>query len=163
MKNSFVFAFRGLCYCIKNERNFRFHMVTAFYVLLAAFVTRLEAAEWIALLICISAVIGAEMLNTAIEELCNTLHPGRSDGIGHVKDMTAGAVLFFAVASAVVGGIIFFNEEKIMRTAAFAGSHIFLSILILISVPFAALFVFRRNGHDHKISHDHHRRAAKRR
>jgi undecaprenol kinase len=163
MKNSFACAFKGLLFCLKRERNFRFHFAAAFYVLLAAVVTRLNAAEWMAILLCIAAVIGAELLNTAVEELCNTLHPGRSDGIGRVKDMTAGAVLLFALASAAVGGIIFFNEEKIMRTVTFVNGHIILSILILITVPLMALFVFRRNSHDHKISNDHHRGTAERR
>jgi diacylglycerol kinase (ATP) len=163
MKQSFIFAFKGVLACVKSERNFRFHMAFAFYVLIAAIVTQLTETEWLLILICIGAVMGAEIFNTAIEKLCDTLHPNWSKGIGMVKDMTAGAVLMFAVSSAAIGGIIFFNSDKIMRAVSFARGHIALSVLIIISLPAAVFLVFRRYGNDNKSSHDYDSRTPKRR
>ena len=163
MKQSFKFAFKGALSCIKTERNFRIHLAVAFYVLLASIVTKLTETEWVLVLICIGAVLGAEIFNTAVEKLCDTLHPQWNAGIGLVKDMTAGAVLMFAISSAAIGGIIFFNSEKITRTVSFIQQHIVLSVLIVISLPVAVFLVFRRYGNDNKISHDHNSRTPERR
>lgn len=163
MKKSFAFAFKGVASCVMTERNFRFHLAVAFYVIIAGAVAGLTETEWILVAVCIGAVTGSEMLNTAIEKLCDTLHPGKNNGIGLVKDITAGAVLMFALASAVIGGIIFFNADKLSKLAAFALAHIPLSVLILASVPLNTYLVFRRYGNDKKNRHDYNRRSAQRR
>lgn len=163
MKKSFAFAFKGALSCIKTERNFRIHLACAFYVLIASAVTRLTEIEWVLVLICIGAVTGAEIFNTAIEKLCDTLHPEWNTGIGVVKDMTAGAVLMFAVSSAAIGAIIFFNSEKLERAVAFFTAHPVLAVLIAATVPLAVFLIFRRYGNDNKISHDHNSRTPERR
>jgi diacylglycerol kinase len=163
VKKSFADAFRGVLSCVKTERNFRFHLAAAFYVVIAAAVTGLSAAEWALALLCIAAVTGAELFNTAIEKLCDTLQPDWHPGIGRVKDIAAGAVLMFAAVSAVVGGIIFFNTEKLSKIAGFASAHTALAVLILASVPLAGFLIFRRYGNDKKDSHDHNRRPSERR
>ena len=163
MKNSFAFAFAGISFCLKSERNFRFHLAFAVYVIIAAAVTGASLTEWMLIAVCIGAVTGAEIFNSAIEKLCDTLHPDKSSGIGRAKDLAAGGVLTLAVASAAVGGMIFFNAEKLTRLAAFAASHTVLFVLVLATVPVAAFLVFRRYGNDQKDSHDHDRRAAQRR
>lgn len=163
MKQSFVFAFKGALFCIKTEKNFRIHLAVAFYVLLASIVTQLSEIEWILVLICIGAVTGAEIFNTALEQLCDTLHPSWNKGIGLVKDMTAGAVLMFAISSAAIGGIIFFNNDKLTKMVSFANDHIVLSILIIVSLPVAVYLVFRRYGNDNKINNDHNSRTPERR
>ena len=163
MKSSFVYAFKGIGACARTERNFRFHLAVALYVLIAAAVTGATETEWLLILACIGAVTGAELLNTAIEKLCDTVHPGKNSGIARVKDMTAGGVLMLAAASAVVGGIIFFNGEKISKMADFAASHTILFVLILATVPVALYLIFRRYGNDQKNSNDHNRRTSERR
>lgn len=122
----------------------RIHISVAFYVLLAAIVTKLNAAEWIAVLICIAMVMGTELINTSVESICDALHPGYSEKIGAAKDLAAGAVLGCAVISAVIGGIIFFNVEKVMRAVSFAQEHVVLAAAILLTVPVLTNFVFRR-------------------
>jgi diacylglycerol kinase len=163
MKRSFLFAFRGILACMRAERNFRIHLAASFYVLLASAVARLSAVEWALVLLCIGAVTGAELFNTALEKLCDTLHPARNTGIGMAKDFAAAAVLMTAAASAVVGGIIFFNNEKLTRAVSFVKDHTVLSILIVISLPVAAFLVFRRYGNDKKNSHDHNSGTSERR
>lgn len=143
MKNSFICAFRGVWASMKNERNMRIHMAVAFYVLLAAVVTHVTRVESICLMICIALVIGAELLNTAMENICDVIHPDYSNGVGKAKDIAAGAVLVCALISAAVGVIIFFNRERIGRAADFAQNNIVLSIIIVLSVPVAAFLVFR--------------------
>lgn len=52
-------------------------------------------------------VIAAELINTAIEELTDLLSPNYHKKAGYAKDASAGAVLILAIASAIVGSMIF--------------------------------------------------------
>ena len=163
MKKSFSFAIKGLVSCVRTERNFRIHLVTAFYVTVFSLIMQLTRAEWVAVTLCIGAVMGAEIFNTSIEKLCDALHPQRNEIIGLVKDMTAGGVLMFAAASAVIGAVVFIDGEKWRRLLTFIQIKPVLTILVAISVPFALFFIFRRFKNDNKNSHDNDSRAAERR
>lgn len=132
--NSFRFAFRGVADTIKNERNMRVHGCFAFYVVIAGLVTHISAFEWISVAICIGLVMSLECFNTAVEALCDTICPEKAEGIRITKDASAGAVLCAAIASTIVGGVIFFNEKKISAAAEFFKSNTTLSILILLTL-----------------------------
>ena len=163
MKKSFAAAFKGIFSCVRTERNFRFHLLVAFYVLLCAAITEATVTEWQLLLVCIGAVTSAELFNTALEALCDTVHPDRSSGIRLVKDMAAGGVLILALLSSVIGGLIFFNEDKVSKLFAFTFSHVTLTLLIIATLPLGVFLVFRRYGNDKKDRHDHNRRTSERR
>jgi diacylglycerol kinase (ATP) len=162
MKNSFKFAFRGFWSCLKTERNLRFHLGVTFYVIVGGLILRLPLSEWLAVFICAGAVLSAELFNTALEKLCDALHPGRSPAIGLVKDITAGAVLMLAVTSAVVGVLVFFRADQLTRLLAFVRENTLLSAVILLTVPINLYLVFRSYAND-KISRHHHRRTSQRR
>lgn len=66
-------------------------------------VSRTQAAV---LALCIGFVGAAEVMNTAIEELVNLLHPSRDPRAGRIKDLAAGAVLISAIVAAVAGLLI---------------------------------------------------------
>jgi diacylglycerol kinase len=51
--------------------------------------------------------MAAELLNTSLEALADTLHPQRAEGIGRAKDAAAGAVLVTAILAGIVGSIVF--------------------------------------------------------
>lgn len=138
---SFVYAFRGIVRTVRTERNMRIHLCFAFYVVLAGMVTKLDASEWAVVLVCIGVVTALECLNTAIEDLCDTVHPGRCRGIGHVKDISAGAVLCAAIASAAAGCVIFFQREKLENTWEFAKRDPVLAALIVLMLIPLILFV----------------------
>ena len=163
MKKSFSFAIKGLVSCIRTERNFRIHLVTALYVTVFSFIMQLTREEWAAVTLCIGAVMGAEIFNTSIEKLCDVLHPQRSEIIGLVKDMTAGGVLMFAAASAVIGAVVFIDGDKWRRLFEFIMAKPALAVLIAVSVPFAVFFIFRRFKNDNKNSYDNDSREAERR
>ena len=63
--------------------------------------------EWIAVILCIGAVLAAEGVNSAIEALCDKVSPEYDEAIKHTKDLAAGAVLILAVMSIIVGLLIF--------------------------------------------------------
>lgn len=138
---SFKYAFDGIFDTIRTEQNMRVHLSFAFYVILAGFVTKITATEWEAVLICIGIVTALECLNTAVESLCDTVCPEKSKGIKTTKDAAAGAVFSAATASAVVGGIIFFNGQKVTAALEFFKTRTLLSILIILTLIPLIIFV----------------------
>ncbi len=103
----FKYAFSGLVAATKSECNMRFHLCAMVCVVVAGFVFCISATEWLAVLLCCGMVVGAEMLNTAIEKLADAVEPAKNERIKFVKDAAAGGVLACAIAAACVGLIIF--------------------------------------------------------
>ena len=140
---SFIYAFRGLARVIKYERSMRIHLCFTFYVICCGIIVSLTSAEWTAVIICMGLVMALECLNTAIEQLCDTLCPEKNKGIGIAKDIAAGAVLCAAFASAIVGAVVFINTEKIERLGLFAFENPFAASLLALTIIPAVLFAAR--------------------
>lgn len=104
---AFVHAWNGMQYFVRTERNARIHIAASIIVLVAAFYLHLTNLEWCVILFCIGWVIMAELINTAIEQVCNILNPEMDIRIKRIKDMAAAAVLFITIISVITGLIIF--------------------------------------------------------
>ena len=104
---SFVFAFNGLKDCILHEKNFQVQFVISIFVIAAGIFFSITKAEWLVILICFSVVLSLEIINSAIEKLCDLVCPEFNLTIKKVKDMSASAVLFSAIISFIIGCFIF--------------------------------------------------------
>lgn len=104
---SFTYAFNGLKILILYEHNARIHLAIAILVLVAGIFFGLEKNEWLAIVIVVGMVFCAEILNTAIERLCDKISTQTDEKIKVVKDLGAAAVLVCSVVAAVVGIWIF--------------------------------------------------------
>ena len=104
---SFGYAIKGILHCIKNEQNFKLHIIASFAAIALAIVLHCTAMEWIFILLCIAMVMSLEMVNTAIERLCNMQQTSFHPQIKIIKDVAAGAVLISAIVAAICGLIIF--------------------------------------------------------
>lgn len=113
--NSFKYSFQGLVYFFREEHNARIHLVMAVAALAFSLWLPLSGVEWMLIILCIVLVIGAEVINTSIEKLCNAVHPQFHPLIRQCKDLASAAVLLMAIASAICGCIIFIPKliEKI--------------------------------------------------
>ena len=103
----FAYAFNGLVIFFRHERNGRVQLCVAVAVVAAGFWLRIAPVEWMFLLTCIAAVLALEMLNSAIEKICNLVHPDIDSAVKTIKDISAGAVLWVSIFSTVIGTIIF--------------------------------------------------------
>ncbi|MDL2308299.1 diacylglycerol kinase family protein [Bacteroidales bacterium OttesenSCG-928-C03] len=106
MIDSFRYAFTGLKMLIRSERNFKIHILATFMVIAAGFLLKLTTCEWIAIAFAIGFVLAAEAFNSALEKLCDVVHPAHSEGVKKVKDMAAGAVLIAAITAVAVAALI---------------------------------------------------------
>jgi diacylglycerol kinase len=104
---SFTFAFNGLKLCFVSEINFKIHLLLAIAALLLGVACSISNTEWLAVTICIAFVTATEMINTAVEKLCDLVQKDFHPGIKKIKDIAAGAVLLAAFCSLVIGVVIF--------------------------------------------------------
>lgn len=104
---SFKNAINGLSVALRQERNMQIHMVVAIFVLLLGWVLNFSLKEWALVLLCIGAVISLELINTAIEELCDLVEPNYHSSIRKIKDICAAAVTIVSLVAAIIGSLIF--------------------------------------------------------
>ena len=104
---SFKYAFNGFKTLIKEEHNSRIHFTATLCVCFLGFLFKINRFEWIAILLSIALVVGMEALNSGIENLADFYTSEKNDLIKKAKDVSAFAVLFSAIISAVVGLIVF--------------------------------------------------------
>ncbi len=106
MIEKFKVAFIGLLSAF-NDKSVLIQIVLGTLVLIVSFILKLEKIDFIVILICISCVITTEILNTAIEEICDMYTTSHNEKIKYIKDLSAGAVLFVSIVALVIGLIIF--------------------------------------------------------
>ena len=103
---SFRFAFSGLWYALRTQRNTRIHLAISVVVVGLGLWLNLAAIQWAVLALTIGVVLVSEMLNTVAETLVDLASPGFHPLAKVVKDVTAGAVLLAAIVSIVVGLLV---------------------------------------------------------
>ena len=114
--DSFNFAFEGIIHVLRTQRNMRIHFAVAFVVLVAALVVNVTKLELIALLISITFVLIAEMLNTGLEAAIDIATTSFDPMAKLAKDIAAGAVLI-ATANAVIVGYLVFAGKVANRSS----------------------------------------------
>ncbi len=133
-------AVEGFIHVLRHERNMRVHFLFAFLLLLIAFFLGVSRVEWLILCLVTCLVLMAEMINTAIEEMLNLLHPKYNPTVGLVKDISAGMVLVSAMAAMILAFFIFSKywfmplEFVVMRLRHSAGYLAFISALVVVLV-----------------------------
>lgn len=81
-------------------------------VTIAGFILKISNTEWLFIIGCSMLVLALELINTAIEHLCDTITKDIHPTIKIIKDVSAAAVLVVAAGS-VVGGLIIFLSKII--------------------------------------------------
>jgi diacylglycerol kinase (ATP) len=109
---SFNFAFEGIIHVLRTQRNMRIHFAIAVAVLIAALAVGVRRIELVALLIAISFVLIAEMVNTALEATIDVSTTSFDPLAKLAKDISAGAVLIATVNAVAVGYLVFVERIK---------------------------------------------------
>ena len=113
---SFNFAFEGVIHVLRTQRNMRIHFAIAAVVLVAALALGVDKGELIALLLAISFVLIAEMINTALEAGIDVATTSFDPLAKLAKDISAGAVLI-ATVNAVAIGYLVFSDQIVNRSS----------------------------------------------
>lgn len=113
---SFRFAFQGWKVVLQTQPNARIHLVVSLIAILLGFLLKISLAEWAIIVLTIAFVWVAELINTSIEAVVDMVSPQPHPKAKIAKDIGAGAVLFSAIISVIIGLLIF-------------GSHILTSFI----------------------------------
>ena len=97
------FALRGVASALRSEASLRTQAVVLLAVLAALGLLRPGPVWWALVALASAAVLAAELLNTAIEQLADLLHPDAHPRLKVVKDCAAAAVLIAVLGALGVG------------------------------------------------------------
>ncbi len=104
---SLKFAIKGTWLLITTEHSIMVQVFIGISVSILGWILDISSLEWILQIFAIGMVLVAESLNTAIEKLCDFIHPDYHKKIGFIKDISAGGVAFAAISAILIGMIIY--------------------------------------------------------
>jgi len=107
LTRSFGHAWHGIQYCYKTQLNFGIHLLVLLLVIIAGFVLKISNTEWLFITVCSMLVLALELINTAMEQLCDFITKDIHPAIKIIKDVSAAAVLICAAGSVITGLVIF--------------------------------------------------------
>ncbi len=145
---SFGYAFQGIFTAIKTERNMRIHIVCMIYMyffLLCFDFFEITRTQFAILLLACGLVIGAELMNTAIEAAVD-MQGEEHTKLGKIaKDCAAGAVLVFTIFAVLCGIAIMYQPLAFQKLFAYFIENPIAIVLFLASVGIFSIFIFKRN------------------
>lgn len=138
----FYYAGRGIVTAC-GQRNFRFHLcAAAFVIFFAARFYSFSAERWAVLLITCGAVLSLEVLNTAVEKLADSVSLEENPLIRAAKDCAAGAVLIAAVVAVAVGVFLFWDTDIFSLIELYFSEPVRLSALLMaFAAAWGAVFI----------------------
>lgn len=107
---SFKHAFHGLWHVLLNEANFRVQIAIVIFSTALGIHFKISNTEWGLLILCMGSLLAAEMTNTVVEELIDTLIKEYHEGAKIIKDLSAGLVLTTAFTTLGVLILIFWHR-----------------------------------------------------
>ncbi|MCD8416387.1 diacylglycerol kinase family protein [Tenacibaculum finnmarkense genomovar finnmarkense] len=106
---SLKYAIRGMFLLLKTEHSIISQLSISFVLIVMGFYFEISRIEWIIQILLIGFVLAVEGMNTAVEKLCDFIHPEFHSRIGFIKDIAAGAVSFAAISSMTITCIIYYH------------------------------------------------------
>ena len=111
LPESFRYAFSGVVKTAANERSFKIHVCAAICALSLSIFLKISVIEFLCVLISITLVLSAELINTAIEAVVDLFAGERFYPLAKAaKDAAAGAVLITSINAAAVGAGVFLKR-----------------------------------------------------
>lgn len=100
-------AMDGLIWAVKTQVNYRIHIFLVVITIIGGFLCRVSYSEWLIIIIFIITGLIIETINTSIEQLGDAIDTNFNKHIKRAKDVSAAAMLLFALGALVVSSIIF--------------------------------------------------------
>lgn len=141
---SFTWAFEGIVYVIRTQRNMQIHVGAAAVALVLGLVLDFSRIEMAVLLGAVSMVIVAEMLNTALEAAIDAVITSYHPLIKIAKDVAAGAVLIATVNALGVAYFLFYTHlteptDDLLDGVRRSPTHLVVVVMILTVIASVAI------------------------
>lgn len=147
---SFTWAFAGIVYAIRTQRNMQLHIAAVAIVLVLGLALNLSRLEFVAVIAAISLVLVAEMFNTAIEAAVDAVVTDYHPLVKVAKDVAAGAVLIAAVNAVATAYLVFYSHisdpHHELSTSLHAAPTLLVAGAVLLTIV-AVLVVKAATGH----------------
>lgn len=148
MKNflkSFVYAFRGITYCLAHERNMRIHL--CFMVYMFGFLTvhdffEVSRTQYAVLIAVCALVLALEAVNTAVEKAVDLATSEIKNLAKLSKDAAAGAVLIAAIGAVAIGLSILYQPAAFTAMVEYYKENVPVLIGLIVSIIASLVFVF---------------------
>jgi len=141
--DSMNFSLSGIIHAFKTEKNMRSHFIIAVVVITASVLLHVTRFELIAVVLSITLVMFAELVNTAVEAVVDLVTEEYHELARVAKNVAAGAVTLTAVNALVVGYLVFYRKISAFKLTSISffsdlSAHItFASLAIVVIVIIA--------------------------
>ena len=108
--DAFANALNGIWHTIKTQRNIKIQIIVTVLVIIAGFVFKFNAIEFVLLVFACGLVLTTEVINTAIEVTVNLVTSEYHPLAKIAKDVGAGGVLTASITALVIGCILFLGK-----------------------------------------------------
>lgn len=152
---SFNYAFEGIIWVLRTQRNMRVHFGIAVLVLVLAFAYDVTRIELIALMLAIAFVLIAEMLNTALEAATDLATTTFDPLAKLAKDLAAGAVLIASVTALVIGYLVLadrLGQPTDRLLTEIRGRPLHLTLIALVVVVLSVIVLKAVSGRGRPLS-----------
>lgn len=109
---SFKFSMNGLKYAYKNEQSMLVHLLATIIAITLGIIFEISNFEWIITIFLLSVTASLELLNTAIEAVCDMVTTEYNELAKIAKD-TASASVFFTSMLGFVSALIIYVPKFI--------------------------------------------------
>ena len=146
---SFGYAFRGVFFALRYERNFRIHAVCMAYMY--GFLSVYDFFEvtrtgWAVLFLANAMVVAAELVNTAVERAVDLASKEHTEKGKIAKDTAAGAVLCCAIFAVCAGIAVLGPAAAFKKMIAYYIENPWMFAVFVLSIIPATLFIFKGFG-----------------
>ena len=148
---SFACAICGIKTAIYTQRNVRFHISAAISVVICGVMLSLSAVEWMLVVLAISLVLMAELMNSAVESAVDLVTEEYHPLAKEAKDMAAGAVFLAAIGALIIGIFVFFRRERIKLLCSLLFASWQGWVLTALYIALVILFVFSRKNEPRRM------------
>lgn len=108
VKQGFKNAFAGLFWAFHSQINFKIHSLFVLLTIGLAIIFKISYQEWLIIISTIATVLVLELINTSIEQTTDAISKNEFNPIiKRAKDVSAAAVLIYALYAIIIGVLIF--------------------------------------------------------
>ncbi len=112
---SFGCAIHGIKLAFKSEKNLSRQLVVGIIAIITAFLLEFNVIEFCVVIMCISGVLVAELLNSSIEYAIDSVFKNNYSKLaGMAKDIAAGAVCLTSITAGIVGALLYLPKIYII-------------------------------------------------
>lgn len=130
-------AIEGLISIFREHRNMKLHLLIATLILSSGIFLGLGKTQLIILILAISLIMFAEMVNSCLEMMLDFVHPQHHPMLKRIKNALAGSVLFTGIVAYTVTYFIFnpyLQSPLINGFQRLKGAHWYLTFFVLLVV-----------------------------